>query len=141
MYCPLIQDESPAPAYAVTYSFKSEPLASDEYGNRNFTFQVYFRPDEFPPALRRALSTGKVKRGELATYFNVTASRLPVQGAVIDEANSSFCSGNYIDANWIQDDPHCQDKVSFKNVTTPSDNITVQVEPVSPRPQEAVAAR
>jgi hypothetical protein len=128
MYCPYTEDESPAPAYEVTYSFKGQPLASDEYGNRNFTFQVYFRPEELPSGLRRALSIGKMKRSELATYFNVVTSRPPVRAAVIDEANSSFCYGNYMDG---------KDKVSFKTVTKPSDYITVQVDPVSPRAQQA----
>jgi hypothetical protein len=137
MYCPYTEDESPAPAYEVTYSFKGQPLASDEYGNRYFTFQVHFRPEEVPPGLRRALSIGKMKRSELATYFNVATSRPAVRAAVIDEANSSFCDGNYIDGNWIQKDPNCKDKVSFKTVTRPSDYITVQVDPVSPRAQQA----
>jgi hypothetical protein len=137
MYCPYTEDESPAPAYEVTYSFKGQPLASDEYGNRYFTFQVYFHAEEFPSGLRRALSIGKMKRSELATYFNVVTSRPPVRAAVIDEANSSFCDGNYMDGNWIQKDPNCKDKVSFKTVTKPSDYITVQVDPVSPRAQQA----
>jgi hypothetical protein len=137
MYCPYTEDESPAPAYEVTYSFKGQPLASDEYGDRYFTFQVYFRPEELPPGLRRALSIGKMKRSELTTYFNVATSRPAVRAAVIDEANSSFCDGNYMDGNWIQRDPNCKDKVSFKTVTKPSDYITVQVDPVSPRAQQA----
>jgi hypothetical protein len=137
MYCPYTEDDSAVPAYEVIYSFKGEPLASDEYGNRYFTFQVYFRPDELPPALRRALSIGKMKRAELATYFNVSTSRPPVQAKVIDEANSSLCDGHYVKSNWIQNDPNCEDKVSFKTVTRPSDYITVQVDPVSPRRQQA----
>ena len=81
-----------------------------------------------------------MKRSELATYFNVATSRPPVRAAVIDEANSSFCDGNYIDGNWVQTNLDCKDKVSFKTVTRPSDYITVQVDPVSPRPQQAAAA-
>jgi hypothetical protein len=137
MFCPYTEDASPAPAYEVIYSFKGEPLASDEYGNRYFTFQVYFRPEELSSGLRRALSVGKMKRAELSTYFNVTTSRIPVRAAVIDEANSSFCDGNYMDGNWIQKDPSCKDKVSFKTVIRPSDYITVQVDPVSPRALQA----
>ncbi len=139
MYCPYTQEESPAPAYEVTYSFKGQPLASDEYGNRNFTFQVYFRPEELPPALLRALSS-KMSRAELATYFHVATSRLPVRAAVIDQANSSFCEGSYVDGKWVQNDPNCQDNVRFKAVTMPSDYITVKVDPVSPRPQQAAAS-
>ena len=139
MYCPYTQEESPAPAYEVTYSFKGQPLASDEYGNRNFDFQVYFRPEELPPALRRA-HFSKMNRAELATYFHVATSRLPVRAAVIDEANSSFCDGNYMDGGWIRTDLTCQDKVTFKTATTPSDYITVQVDPVAPRPHEVLVS-
>jgi hypothetical protein len=140
MYCPHIQEESPEPAYEVTYSYSGQPLTSDEYGNRYFTFQVYFRPEELPPALQRAIS-GKMKRDELATYFNVATSRPPVRTAVIDQANSKFCDGNYVDGFWVQNDPNCRDKVTSKLVTAPSEYITVQVDPVSPRTQQTVAER
>jgi hypothetical protein len=40
MYCPYTEDESPAPAYEVIYSFHGQPLASDEYGNRYFTLYI-----------------------------------------------------------------------------------------------------
>lgn len=141
MYCPYVQQESPVPAYEVTYSYKGEPLASDEYGNRNFTLQVYFRPEELPSGLRKALAAGKVPRAELATYFQVSSSRRPVRTVVIDEANSSFCEGNYMDGNWIQNDSRCRDKINVKRVTVPSSYITVRVEPDSSRPREAVASR
>jgi hypothetical protein len=133
MYCSQVHEGSPTLAYEVTYSFTGQPLASDEYGNRHFTFQVHFRPEELPRALRTAISAGKVKGAEIATYFNVATSRTPIRATVIDEPNSSFCDGNYMDGNWIQKDPKCQDKVSFKTVTIPSDYITVRVEPASPR--------
>src|ERR1700739_379074 len=63
MYCSHSQSESPASAYEVTYSYSGEPMAPDEYGRRYFTFQVYFRPEELPPALRSAIS-GKMKHSE-----------------------------------------------------------------------------
>ncbi len=131
MYCPYTRNESPEAAYEVTYSYTGEPLASDEYGGRYFQFQVYFRPEELPPALRSAISAGKGKQPELATYFKMTASRLPVRGAVIDDAHPSFCNGNYMDGNWIQSDPHCQDQVSLKTVTMLSEYITLRIEPTS----------
>jgi len=131
MYCSYTQKESPEAAYEVTYSYTDQPLASDEYGGRYFQFQVYFRPDELPPALRNAIAAGRGKQSELATYFTVTTSRLPVRGAVIDDAHSSFCNGNYMDGNWIQFDPRCQDQVSYKTVTVPSAYIRVRVEPTS----------
>lgn len=135
MYCPYTQQESPAPAYEVTYSFNGQPLASDEYGNRYFTFQVYFRREELAPALRKALSAGQRNRAGLATYFKVTTSRQPVRVTVIDEANSSFCDGNYNYGLWMRNDRNCQNKVRFKTVTILSDYVRVQVDPVSPRPQ------
>src|SRR5258707_11333014 len=111
MFCPFLQPESPVTAYEVTYSFKGEPLASDEYGNHNFTFQVDFKPEELPSTLQSAISSHKVNRAELASYFNVTTSRPLVHGSEIDEANSSFCPGHFVDIVWVENDPHCQDKV------------------------------
>jgi hypothetical protein len=140
MYCPHTQATSPAPAYEVTYSYTGQPLASDEYGNRYFTFQVYFRPEELAPAVRRALSVGKMNRADLATYFNVTTSRQPVRATVIDRANSSFCDLHIVDGSWTPNDPKCRDNVRFKTVTVLSDYITVQVNPVSPWPKQAAAS-
>ena len=140
MYCPYTQDKSPAPAYEVSYSFTGQPLASDEYGNRYFTFQVYFRPEEVAPAVRSALSAGKMDRADLAPYFKVTTSRLPVRATVIDQANSSFCDLHIVDGSWVLNDPNCRNKVSFKTVTRLSDYITVQVNPVSLEPKQAGAS-
>ena len=140
MYCPYARYTSPAAAYEVTYCFTGHPLASDEYGNGYFTFRVYFRPEELDTAVRRALSAGKMNRAELATYFKVMTSRLPVRAAVIDQANSSFCDGHFVAGSWIQNNLNCQNKVSLKIVTTLSDNITVQVDPVSPQPKQATAS-
>jgi hypothetical protein len=140
MSCPYTKGESPAAAYRVTYSYHGLPLTSDEYGSRYFTFQVDFRPEELPPTLQRA-NSGKMKRGELATYFNLTTSRPPVRTAVINQAESRFCDGNYVDGSWVQTDPNCRDKVSSKVVNAPSEYITVQVDPVSPRTQQTVAER
>jgi hypothetical protein len=141
MYCPYTQYKSPAPAYEVTYSFTGQPLASDEYGNRHFTLQVYLRPEELTPAVRTAISAGNMNRAELATYFKVRTSRLPVRKTVIDRANSSFCAVRIMDGSWIQDDPKCRDKVSFKTVTMLSDYITVQVDPAAPGPKQAASAQ
>jgi hypothetical protein len=131
MYCSYTQNEGPEAAYEVTYSYTGEPLASDEYSNRYFQFKVYFRPEELPSALRRAISTGHGKEPALAEYFNMTTSHLPVRRAVVDDANSRFCSGNYVDGNWSQSDPHCRDQVSLTTVTMPSEYIAVRVEPTS----------
>lgn len=69
MYCPSVQTGSPAVAYEVTYSYIGQSLASDEYGGRNFTFQVYFRPDELAPEVRQALAEKKWNRADLADTF------------------------------------------------------------------------
>ena len=135
MYCPYTQDMSRAPAYEVTYSFTGQPLASDDYGNRYFTFQVYFRPEELAPTVRKGISAGSMKRPELATYFKIRTSRLPVRATVIDQANSRFCAVHIVDGSWSQDDPKCRNKVSLKTVTMLSDYITVQVDPISLGPK------
>ena len=67
--CP--QADAMTSVYEVTYSYSGQPMASDEYGNRHFTFQVYFRPDELSPAARKALSAAKIKRADVASYFAV----------------------------------------------------------------------
>src|SRR6516162_5563399 len=64
MFCQRTADESPVPAYRVTYSYRSQPMASDEYGNSDFTFSVYFRPDEISPRLRELVAGGKAQRAE-----------------------------------------------------------------------------
>ena len=79
-------------------------------------------------------------RADLAPYFKVTTSRLPVRATVIDQANSSFCDLHIMDGSWVLNDPNCRNKVSFKTVTRLSDYITVQVNPVSPGPKEAAAS-
>lgn len=56
----------PATAYELTFSVVGPPLASDEYGSRNFTFEVYFQPDELPPELRQAISSRKQVRSDAA---------------------------------------------------------------------------
>jgi hypothetical protein len=139
-YCPSVREKSLSRAYEVTYSFTGQPLASDEYGNPHFTFQVYFRPEELPPALRTALSAGKVKRAEVAAYFRLATSRPPVSAVVLDEAHSSFCGGTYVDGNWIKKNPNCRDQVSFKTLSVPSDSIAVHVEPVSPPARQALVS-
>jgi hypothetical protein len=38
MYCQRTVDEAYVPAYRVTYSYRDQPVASDEYGNTYFNF-------------------------------------------------------------------------------------------------------
>lgn len=131
MYCPSVQDGSLMPAYRITYSYNGPPLGSDEYGNAHFTFSVTVRPIDLSPAALQAISDRKMNRAATAEDFRVTTSPGFVPRVVIDEANSVFCDGNYIDGLWTHTDRNCEDKVTLKTVATPSDYITVRVDPVA----------
>lgn len=128
MYCPQEHVGSPVTAYEVTYSYIGQPLTSDEYGGRNFTFQVYFRPDELAPQVRQALAEKKLGRADLAGYFTVSTLREPVRRVAIDEAKSHFCDGNYVDGAWTHTDASCNDEIQLKAVTSLSDYTTVSVD-------------
>ena len=72
-------------------------MASDEYGNpSSFTFSVYFRPDALSPRLRQALSSAKVSRADASEYFRISASTDSAREVMVDEANSTFCEGDYV---------------------------------------------
>jgi hypothetical protein len=139
MYCPSTQLLSPKDAYQVTYSYDGPALASDEYGNAHFAFSVYFQPDELGSEVRRALTRHTMSKADMAAYFDLSAHRTNVRQVAIDQAASTFCEGNYFDGNWVHKDSKCQDKVDYTTVSTPSDYVTVQVDPASAR-QERVAA-
>jgi hypothetical protein len=129
MYCSYARTGTPATAYELTFSVVSPPLASDEYGNRNFTFEVYFRPDELLPDVREAISNGKWSHSDVAGSFNVSTSREGVRQIVIDEAKSHFCTGYLLDGSWTTSDANCKDEVHYKAVAVPSDYITVRIDP------------
>jgi len=131
--CSLTTYEWPCPTYRVNYSFKGQPTASDEYGNAYFTFSVYFRPDELSPSLRRAISSGSISRTAAAEAFELTTSRDSVQRTAVDQPNSTFCDGNYLDGNWTRKDPKCQDDVAYKAVVSSSSYITAKVDPAFSR--------
>jgi hypothetical protein len=131
MYCPSVQKGSPAVAYEVTYSYVGQPLASDEYGGRNFTFQVYFRADELALEVRQSLAEKKWNQADFAEYFQVNTFREPVRRILIDEAKSHFCNGSFADGAWTQSEANCQDEIHTKAIASWSDYITVRVDPVS----------
>lgn len=131
MYCHHSTDESYVPAYRVTYSYRGQPMTSDEYGNTYFTFSVNFRPDEITPKLREVLSSDEVKRTALTEFLRVTTSRDSAQQVFIDEAHSTFCDGNYVDGNWMQTNPKCEDRIAYRKATSPSAYITVRVDAAS----------
>jgi hypothetical protein len=128
MYCPHGQMGSPATAYEVTYSYIGQPLTSDGYGSRNFTFQVYFRPDQLAPRVRQALTETKVDRSDLGGYFTVNTFREPVRRMVIDDAKSHFCDGNFVEGMWTHTDASCNDEIQLKAVGRLSGYITVRVD-------------
>ena len=132
MYCPSVEPEGFTRAYQATYSYEGPPLGSDEYGDRHFTFSVYFRPEELGSAEQEVLSRRKGGRAEAAELFTSTTSRQPETRRVIDEDHSTFCEGTYVDGAWAQTNPTCKDNVKFKTITAPSDYITVKVDPVPP---------
>jgi hypothetical protein len=135
--CPSAETEASAPAYEVTYSVTGQPLASDEHANPNFTFSVYFRPDELAADMQRTLAGGKLSRADRTAYFAVSTYREPVRRIALDETKSHFCEGNFVDGAWIHTDPGCKDNVSYTTVTAPSGYITVNVEPASRKRERA----
>jgi hypothetical protein len=105
MYCPRTSDESLVRAYEVTFSFRGQPTTSGESGGTNFTFSVYFRPDEISPALRGATSSRKIGSSGAAEFFQFTTLRDSVRQVVIDQASSTIWEGNYVDGNWAPYQP------------------------------------
>jgi hypothetical protein len=141
MYCQLTADEEYVPAYRVTYSYRGQPMASDEYGNTYFTFRVYFRPDEIGQEQRRALSSGKIGRTAAAETFALTTSRGSIQEVLLDEANSSLCDGNYVDGSWVHMNAKCEDGIAYIDVASASAYIAVNVNPAASRFETAEPGR
>jgi len=131
IYSPLTRDESAVPAYQVTYTFTAAPMASDEYGNTTFAFNVYFQADGLGSNLRKALTSKRVSPIDLSEYFQLTASRQPIDQLVIDQANSMTCDGDYVDGNWIRSNSSCQENITYKKAAIASPYITVRVDEVS----------
>ncbi len=69
-----VKTEERLTAYRVAYSYQGQPLASDEFGDRNFRFTVDFAPGELSPALREALAERKIGKAAEAAYFQVAPS-------------------------------------------------------------------
>ncbi len=113
-------------AYELSYSYSGQPLASDEYAGRKFTFSIYFRPEEISPEARQELSQRKTTT-ELSEMFGMATSNAAQLRAVVDERNSRFCEGFYLDGAWSQPDQNCRDEIRVKTVTAPADYVTVRV--------------
>ena len=140
MYCPVASNESYVPAYQVTYSYRGQPIASDEYGNTYFTFSVYFRPDELSPGLHRVLSAGKMSRSVASEFFPLTISRDWIPQIIVDQENSILCDGYYLDGNWTHASPNCEESTAYKTATSASPYVTVKVD-VATAPFETAAKR
>jgi hypothetical protein len=131
MFCPYTKLDALVPAYQATYVFNGQPLASDEYGNRKFTFSVYIRPEELRPEVL------KLRRADVAALFELTTFRTPEPRVVIDESKSTFCEGTYVDGSWTPVDRRCEDTVNYKTIPVASDYITVRVDPAPSRAEQA----
>jgi hypothetical protein len=126
LYCPFAAFEGATPAYEITYSYDGPAIASDEFGGKHFTFVAYFRPEDVSAATRKILEK-KAPRSGLAAVFHLTSSREPERRVVIDEANSRFCEGNYVDGAGQRKDPQCNEIVKDKTVTVASEYVTIRI--------------
>src|SRR5215469_9549714 len=109
--CQSVTETTPVPAYRITYSYRGQAMASDEYGNTYFTFNVYFRPGEMSPALLEVLSSGKTEGSAVEGFFELSTAQESTQLLAVDQANSTFCEGNYVDGNWVRTNPKCEDRI------------------------------
>ena len=120
--------ESRVPALKVTYWYKAPSTATEESGDAYYAFDVYFRTDEIRPGLLQALSAGKARRSATAELFEISTGRPSIQQEVIDEANSTFCDGYYVDSSWVHANPACEDRVTYRQVASLSPYIMVKVD-------------
>jgi hypothetical protein len=91
---------------------------SDEYGSKDLTFHVYFRPDEIPPELFLGHSH-KITRSAARETFRLTTSRETVDRVGVDWANSTTCHGNYLDGNWVRSNPNCEEHIVYGPTPVP----------------------
>ena len=112
-------------AVEASYSFIGHQLNSGEYdtGPSRENFFVYFRPDELP--VNGPIE--KLNKEQAGSLFDVSTTRPMVQQKVIDNQNSHFCQGNYVDGNWVQTDRQCKDQVQYTTRATPSASWAVEV--------------
>jgi len=112
-------------AVEADYSFIGPQISSGEgqIAPSRQTFAVYFRPEEL--AVNGPVE--KLNREQGGSLFDVNTSRLMVPEKVIDQQNSHFCEGNYVDGNWVQSDSKCQQNVQYTTRTVPSTYWEVEV--------------
>lgn len=127
IYCPYTGYQAPSSAYEVTFWYRGQPMASDEYPSSYFTFSVFLHAEELSPIAFKTLS--KRKRAKSAGLFQLKTGRVPIRGVAIDSATSTFYLGNFVDGSWMHLDSKCGDKVNYKTINAPSKYITVRVDP------------
>jgi len=112
-------------AIEANYSFIGPEISSGEgnFGPSRQTFSVYFRPEELPVSG----SVQKLNKEQAGSLFDVSTSRPMVQQKVIDQQNSHFCAGNYVDGSWVQTDPKCKEQVQYTTRAVPSSYLAVEV--------------
>ena len=103
MYCPLAAGGIHARLSGHLF-IRGSAAGIDEYGDRHFTFSVYFRPEELGPAEQEVLLRRKGGRAEAAELFELTTSREPEARRVIDEGNSHSAKDPTRDGLWVQDE-------------------------------------
>jgi hypothetical protein len=99
----------------------------------SFLAKRYFRPEELHSEEWAMLVKRRTNRTAAAALFKVTTSRMAEELLAIDEANATFCEGNYRDGSWVHTNSQCEDNVNFRKVMVPSDYFTVRVEPAPSR--------
>jgi hypothetical protein len=113
-------------AVEADYSFIGPQISSGEgeIAPSRQHFSVYFRPEEL--AVSGAVE--KLNREQAGSLFQISTSRPMVQERVIDQQNSHFCQGNYVDGSWVQADRNCREQVQYTMRTVPSTYWAVAVD-------------
>jgi hypothetical protein len=140
-FCPSSKVASIATAYELTYSYEAPAMQSQDRDQTHFAFRVYFRPEELPVDIRTDIDSRKLGRADTAGYFEIKTARPLQQRLTIDEAQSSFCSGSFIEGSWTKTDSNCDDKIVYKTADSDSASITVTIDPKAAKPAVLTSTR
>jgi hypothetical protein len=127
-FCPSLAPESRVPAWEVTYSYTATAAAWDENGQARSEFAVLYRPEELAPQIQKALAERRRNRSEIAEYFALKTYRETLPKVVVNEAQSSFCDGNFVEGALVNNNSNCVANIALKTVASPSDWVTISVE-------------
>ncbi len=81
--------------------------------------------------MRQVASAEHQNRADIAAYLALSTSQEKVAKTVVDESQSRFCDGNFVEGNWVRSEPTCADRISYKTISVPSDYITVRLDPTA----------